>query len=661
MIKFSLEQILLQLKMFPDRNEDQHAYQLRKAVEELTLSGKDKLDEQALKKVKKICKRSDFYVIELYKLLNKHLKKNHAEIRYSAFQICDEIFRRSHCFRELLLKDFKTFADLTLGLDSKKPLPKPIAAAQKLKQKCVETIQQWYDSYSHGYKTLKLGYVYLRDCKKVDFAELTARTESERQAAEEERRRLEEVKRKKIEKITNEMENTTSEIKDSITEFQNCFRLLIPDLHDFFIPLDDQEGQEPGGFFFEEDTESPQDGGFIPEESTAEKELQYGSDFMRGHGIMKGTSVQINLGDVRKVQETRDNEIVIQNLKENVRILKTNYVPLVKRWEQTMRPYSEGNGALIKRILDIKNVVEGSVRKFESVQIIPKKLEKQTSNDDFESDSDDDFIEVPFDDPRVISAAASEAALLGISGSSFQSDGQHSADPNNQPSTSGVNFDKEITLKQSSKKGGNKKADARCPDDYLSNGAAKPQRHHNPLAGLSQVWTATPDLHEQDEMDTTGGILGIATQRVNYERTFEPVKWECRAPLATGRLCPRKDRERCPLHGPIVPRDEIGQPVRPEDVARERAAKEKYEQENPAWQDPQLLAEIKAATGVDLKVPKGRSRIREKYKNLTDIRKMTSRERLAKKVLSKRAVRRVNSALARDHSAPQSSSNFNFG
>ncbi|ROT76257.1 hypothetical protein C7M84_005151 [Penaeus vannamei] len=567
------KEISLQLKMFPERNEDQHAYQLRKSVEDLTTSGKDKLDEETFKKVKKICKKSDFYVIELYKLLCKHLKKNHAEIRYSAFQICDEIFRRSHCFRELLLKDFKTFADLTLGLDPKKPLPKPKAVAQKLKQKCVETIQQWYDSYSH----------------------------------------------------------------------------------------DDQDGQEPGGFFFEEDAESPQEGGFIPDESREEKEFEYGSDLMRGHGIMKGTSVQINLGDVRKVQETRDNEIVIQNLKENVSVLKTKYVPLVKRWEQTMRPHSEGNGALIKRILDIKNVVEGSVRKFESVQIIPQKLQKPVSNEDFDSDSDDDFIEVPFDDPRVISAAASEAALLGISGPSHQSGSQKSVDPDNQPSTSGVNFNAEISLKQLSKKEGVKKVDARCPDEYLSKETMKPQRHHNPLAGLSQVWTATPDLHEQDEMETTGGILGIATQRVNYERTWEPVKWECRAPLATGRLCPRRDRERCPLHGPIIPRDEIGQPVRPEDVARERAAKEKYEQENPAWQDPQLLAEIKAATGVDLKVPKGRSRIREKYKNLTDIKKTTPRERLAKKVLSKRAVRRLNSALARDHSAPQNSSSFNFG
>ena len=29
---------------------------------------------------------------------------------------------------------------------------------------------------------------------------------------------------------------------------------------------------------------------------------------------------------------------------------------------------------------------------------------------------------------------------------------------------------------------------------------------------------------------------------IEFAGTFVPVKWECRAPLATGRLCPRKDR-----------------------------------------------------------------------------------------------------------------------
>ena len=71
---------------------------------------------------------------------------------------------------------------------------------------------------------------------------------------------------------------------------------------------------------------------------------------------------------------------------------------------------------------------------------------------------------------------------------------------------------------------------------------------------------------------------------------FEPVKWTCRAPLPSGRLCPRRDRFKCPLHGPVIARDNMG---RPEDVVkrvREELKEEEERNRNPDWQNPQLLA-----------------------------------------------------------------------
>lgn len=41
------------------------------------------------------------------------------------------------------------------------------------------------------------------------------------------------------------------------------------------------------------------------------------------------------------------------------------------------------------------------------------------------------------------------------------------------------------------------------------------------------------------------------------EREITP----CRAPLKKGGLCPRRDLHRCPLHGPIIPRDDDGHPL----------------------------------------------------------------------------------------------------
>jgi len=98
--------------------------QLGDYVETLTHSGQKVLDKDTLKKLKNICKYaycytlhtlylntviifciacilscfsccriSDGYVEHAYHLLMYQLERAHAEIRFSAFQICDELFR----------------------------------------------------------------------------------------------------------------------------------------------------------------------------------------------------------------------------------------------------------------------------------------------------------------------------------------------------------------------------------------------------------------------------------------------------------------------------------------------------------------------------------------------------------------------------------------
>ena len=126
----------------------------------------------------------------------------------------------------------------------------------------------------------------------------------------------------------------------------------------------------------------------------------------------------------------------------------------------------------------------------------------------------------------------------------------------------------------------------------------------------------------------------MLTQPVALSEEFNPVKWTCRAPMKSGKLCPRKDRFKCPFHGPVVARDELGSPKDPFSVST-RPKKDAV----PDWQEPGFLADIKAATGVDLTMPvKGKRKgPKVEFPNLTDIKalKNTSRSRLEKKVFSK--------------------------
>lgn len=129
---------------------------------------------------------------------------------------------------------------------------------------------------------------------------------------------------------------------------------------------------------------------------------------------------------------------------------------------------------------------------------------------------------------------------------------------------------------------------------------------------------------------------------------YEPVKWSCRAPLRSGKLCPRMDRFKCPLHGKIVARNEMGEIANESDrVEFEKLNKSK---EVPAWQDAELIADINAATGRNIQVVGKNGKFQRKRKsegNLTDKSKEenTSRKRLEKKLLNPKNLTKIGSIL----------------
>lgn len=101
--------------------------------------------------------------------------------------------------------------------------------------------------------------------------------------------------------------------------------------------------------------------------------------------------------------------------------------------------------------------------------------------------------------------------------------------------------------------------------------------------------------------------------------------------MKNGKLCPRTDKNKCPIHGKIMPRDELGQIINEED--RKRAEKEKEARENA-----ELIADINLALGKNLKSDEKNKKKAKKRKssNLTDIRKEenTVRKRLEKRIFN---------------------------
>lgn len=162
----------------------------------------------------------------------------------------------------------------------------------------------------------------------------------------------------------------------------------------------------------------------------------------------------------------------------------------------------------------------------------------------------------------------------------------------------------------------------------------------NPL--VQKVETQNP-LFQRRDNEVTHDLIENAHRltKMAFVGNFKPVKWSCRAPLKNGKLCPRMDRHKCPLHGKIVARDIMGNIVNEKDKIKLEQSKVELK----PWEDTELLAEINAATGLNLNNDKKNGKKR-KNGNLTDVKKaVSSQERLKKKLLDSKSLRKIGSIL----------------
>jgi hypothetical protein len=69
-------------------------------------------------------------------------------------------------------------------------------------------------------------------------------------------------------------------------------------------------------------------------------------------------------------------------------------------------------------------------------------------------------------------------------------------------------------------------------------------------------------LGDSSDQPLSGPALESLQKRLVYLPSTSKVEYPpCRAPLRNGTLCKRRDMERCPFHGPIIPRDDVGTPL----------------------------------------------------------------------------------------------------
>ena len=436
--------------------------ELAEVVSNLTSSGDPSLNNDLVKKLKTICKKSEVYVKHAYHLVLTQLKKNHSEIRLSSFQIINELFLRSHIFRELLLIDFQIFLELTVETDHKQPLPPPKSTAKILKEKALQAIESWYQKFGPHYKKLDLGYSYLKRVKNVEFNAVSARTQAERQQSEERARRKRDFISGQIIRVENEMAEMIGEMELCATEIENCFKLLLPHPDDYEVHRTNepfcgsseletminkegtniQYGREVLEVGYEnqgieskvncnvndtskENTNFKDNGSSSHQVDQVETEpSKDDSDekLLSDHGL--GTrSYQLSIKvdwSGPQIEETVDNSIVLKTVREMHKEMTHKHLPMINKWLSVLSN-GEGTQRKIEQLIDLKRTLQAAKAKFFELKITPmvdaegKSVSIQgADNDDDDDDDFDDFEDVPEKEGLELVIPPSKRAEYGL-------------------------------------------------------------------------------------------------------------------------------------------------------------------------------------------------------------------------------------------------------
>ncbi|XP_004847501.1 UV-stimulated scaffold protein A isoform X4 [Heterocephalus glaber] len=574
----------------------------------------------------------------------------------------------------------------------------------------MHAVEGWNEQFGEAYKKLALGYHFLRHTKKVDFQDVNARTLAERKREEEKQKHLDRIYRERAEQAEREMEEMSEEIGRCLMEVESCFKLLVPlDLGPSppaseFSPhasgpgwaaLHRSVGPDP------QDEEQPCCSRDLPasahhagaagsgeglpqiapgDPSEEEEEDSDVEEFVRSHGLgsHKYTLAVELSSDSLRVQENEDNLAVLHAARDALKLIRNKFLPAVSSWVQRFTR-AGAHGGHLKRAIDLKMELEFVLQKYKELDIEPDSGQHQTAVLRHEDDEDDeDFVEVPEKEgyePHIpdhlraeygletkapLQTLEQDAAARGAQARRKTHREEEASDPTSAaaqlcwlqdrlppalPSPARAPLGPVEAQKLAEEQ-------ARAPvvpfgvdlcywgqEQQMVGKMFKADSEH-------RFWKPSEVEGEADSSD----IRALLRSRcITFAGRFEPVQHRCRAPRPDGRLCERQDRLKCPFHGRIIPRDDTGQPLDPEDRAREQ--RQRLQQpERPDWQDPEFMKDVEAATGADLGSArysgKGKGK-RRKYPALTDLRAQasTSRARLGKKVFAKAAVQRVAAAM----------------
>ncbi|KAI8065481.1 hypothetical protein BC940DRAFT_334788 [Gongronella butleri] len=536
----------------------------------ITETGEWVLDKEILKDIKRTCKQAPLYVETTYEVMFAQLKKKHAQIRYSCLQLCEELFQRSHQFRQLLMDDFPTFIELSVGIRNAS-LPPPAEVAVKLRKYAIALIKNWYAHYGEHLRPLSIGYDYLehndllRNDQSLQSIHQADHLSANKQA------RLKVIEERRLQQIKDDMEGHLDLVKETLTNMESCFEILVP--------------KNDGGDDLDFDALLK---GTWNDASASTNQEDYKQELI-SHGLASNRyAITISVPAnplAEQVHESADNSIIYEQLREAYKVLETKQSKQVNAWINSLirmdHVEKSEKDRLIKQLIDVKHEMADAVRKVKllGIELPPDRRASRQGNNGADDDDDDDMDEL-FEDIEIPDHLADSQDINKVASSKLPpsqrifplafepqmvDDVTYTGAQIEQPAQ-----DTSETPETSKKNKGKGRQAADNDREELLKRAPVVEWGDDLF-----YWDKTNVLFNQSGLEFSHRFMGtgegmnempehllddLRKRMVYYKGQDHSNLKACRHPLKNGGLCPRRDLVTCPFHGKIVPRDELGQP-----------------------------------------------------------------------------------------------------
>lgn len=528
------------MKLVTPMEEETEKMVVAGLIDKATNSTRPEVDPRLLKAIKSVVRSSDSELRLAAHTLMSLMKRDHSQVRYLALLIIDELFMRSKLFRTIVVENLDQLLTLSVGFRRTLPLPPPASVASVLRIKAIEFLEKWNSSFGIHYRQLRLGYDYLKNTLRFQFPNLQANAARLQQERREREMRTKEILLKKFETLKENLTSIKDEIQLTVDEIGECLNILsTKDEEDILLPpLDDEE--------------------IVEFRNSELRQIRLDS-----------------LKEGEKIKEDSENKIVFDALRELFKILVTKHMVTVQEWISVLirveTTDTRFRDSTLKDLIDIHNHLKSVKKKCEESGCTLPKTRSAEEEDIWEEgnveaengklhkvpdQSGDCSLGLNFSGMRV---EAPECGNLNVRGS----DKLQMANGGSETDTSRGKLLAEAPVMSWGS----------FLDDWGS-GSSRDVLANQRGLDLDGHWGRV----DRDAVIPAEKIAELKVHATVYRE--DPIEIQpCRAPLRNGGLCQRRDLKVCPFHGPIVPRDDEGNPIDSDPSTEDQAAES--EQQEP--------------------------------------------------------------------------------